>query len=112
MNKLSKWLFELDMMKGMKYIFVLFVAMTIFSGYSIYDLYKEGDWSLVNHSVSFGIFGLSALYYSIIMFWMKENARRMTQITNLIIENHELEQEIMIMKMPSLAKSMKADSLD
>ena len=100
MKWVSQWLFKLDAMKGMKYIFVLFVVAAIYSGYRVYDLYQEGDWALVNHSVNLGLFGLSALYYSLIIFWINENARRTTQISELIIENHELKHEILISKMP------------
>ena len=78
--------------------------MAGYSGYSVYDLYKEGNWPLVNHAAGVGLFLTSALYYSLIIFWQTENTRRMTQITTLIIENHELKHEMMILKMPDTSK--------
>ncbi len=112
MKKLSKWLFELDMTKSMKYIFWFFIIGAIYSIYSVYADYQKGDWPMISNAMNIGLFTVSALYYSVIIYWMNENTRRATQITNLIIENHELKQEIMIMKIPSLAKAIDDDSLN
>jgi hypothetical protein len=107
MKKLSKWLSEVDMIKKMFLIFWFFFLMSGYWIYSAWDNFVTGSWDILSTGINIGLFLTSALYYSVILFWMKENKRRMTQITELIIENHALKHEILILSIPHIDNDEK-----
>lgn len=112
MNKIKKWLFEVDMAQKCKWIFWAFLGGAAYNIYQVYTLWNDDTSEMFHAAWGVGLFATSALYYSIIIYWMKESSRRQTQITNLIIENHELKHEIMLEKFVTVAKTKECDSLD
>lgn len=93
--------------KMMLLVVFLFLLGTGISGYYVYETYKPGDWQLVNSAFSVGLFLTSAMYYSTIMFMQNRSKERTLQITELMLENLELKEEIFILQMPHIGKKEK-----
>lgn len=98
MNKLSKWLYRRDLSKSLPWIGLGFALGAIYHGYMMVSYYTDDNWHIANHSMMFGGFLVTMMYYVIIIRNIKRERQLTTQLTELIIENHHLKSDHLVKK--------------
>jgi hypothetical protein len=91
---------------------LLYLVMAGCNGYWAYEEFQAQEYKqAVISSFSAGLFVTTFFFFTLTVLQLRTNHKLHEQVFDLIMENHDLSREILILKMPHLAKAIQDDRL-
>lgn len=89
---------------------ITYFVMMFLNGWWCYEAYLANNiFGIINNAFSAGMFFAIALFFTMLINQLKRNEQLMTDNIQLIVDNHELAHEIMVLKMPKMGKTEQHD---